>query len=437
MKKRAAMMQKIKKFVSNNNMLSLAATGGGAILGFISFVLLVGNTDKEVFGAWAFYISTATMLDMAKTGFVQTPLVRHLAAAKSSAEQDTIIASGFAASLVLTFLLALIVFTAPLLFPQLLDNKAFSLFFTGYPFYTFASLLHNFSSWVFQAQNRFDKVLAVRLVPRLLFILLLLAAFSQPDAGPMVVLVCHILSLGVASIVAWSVSGIHLHTLVKVSRAATAGLVSFGKYSTGTMIGSNLLRSSDITILGIVLGAEAVAVYHVAQKIVEFVEIPLRALASVAFPRLSRDAVTNLKESVKSILRSYALPLSLLVVPVAIVAFVFADNVVTMLGGNSYGDASLIVQIFAISLFFLPFDRFTGVILDSINRPDLNFYKVMTMLAVNVAGDLLVLRLFGTASSVAAVTIATFITGALWGGILMYNNVFHTSRKNLQPWKNG
>jgi O-antigen/teichoic acid export membrane protein len=157
----------------------------------------------------------------------------------------------------------------------------------------------------------------------------------------------------------------------------------------------------------------------------------------VAFPRLSRDAVTNLKESVKSILRSYALPLSLLVVPVAIVAFVFADNVVTMLGGNSYGDASLIVQIFAISLFFLPFDRFTGVILDSINRPDLNFYKVMTMLAVNVAGDLLVLRLFGTASSVAAVTIATFITGALWGGILMYNNVFHTSRKNLQPWKNG
>gem|GEM_PF-4710432 len=133
MKKRAAMMQKIKKFVSNNNMLSLAATGGGAILGFISFVLLVGNTDKEVFGAWAFYISTATMLDMAKTGFVQTPLVRHLAAAKSSAEQDTIIASGFAASLVLTFLLALIVFTAPLLFPQLLDNKAFSLFLQATP----------------------------------------------------------------------------------------------------------------------------------------------------------------------------------------------------------------------------------------------------------------------------------------------------------------
>ncbi|RNA65239.1 hypothetical protein CR163_008390 [Prosthecochloris sp. ZM_2] len=426
------MMQKMKHILQNNNVLSLAATGGGAVLGFASFILLVKSLDRDVFGAWAFYLSTSTMLEMGKTGFVQTPLVRHLASAQNRQEKERVIASAFIISLGLTMLLSIGVGLTAILFPSLLQNTTFSLFFIGFPFYTIATLPHNFASWIFQAEHRFDKVLAVRLVPRILFILLLLAALTIASQEPSTILACHIFSLVLASIVSWLLSGIRFATLLNVSRPVLEKLTGFGKYSTGTLIGSNLLRSSDITILGIVLGADAVAVYHVAQKIVEFIEIPLRSLASVAFPRLSRDAMTNLKESVTGTLRSYALPLTLLIIPVAVLSFIYAAPVVTLLGGSLYDDAVLIVRIFAVSLLFFPFDRFTGVILDSINRPDLNFYKVMAMLAVNIIGDIVVLQLFGTAASVAAVTIATFMSGAVWGGFVIYTHVFQKPENTLQ-----
>lgn len=426
------MMQKMKHILQNNNVLSLAATGGGAVLGFASFILLVKSLDRDVFGAWAFYLSTSTMLEMGKTGFVQTPLVRHLASAQNRQEKERVIASAFIISLGLTMLLSIGVGLTAILFPSLLQNTTFSLFFIGFPFYTIATLPHNFASWIFQAEHRFDKVLAVRLVPRILFILLLVVALTIASPEPSTILACHIFSLVLASIVSWLLSGIRLATLLNVSRPVLEKLTGFGKYSTGTLIGSNLLRSSDITILGIVLGADAVAVYHVAQKIVEFIEIPLRSLASVAFPRLSRDAMTNLKESVTGTLRSYALPLTLLIIPVAVLSFIYAAPVVTLLGGSLYDDAVLIVRIFAVSLLFFPFDRFTGVILDSINRPDLNFYKVMAMLAVNIIGDIVVLQLFGTAASVAAVTIATFMSGAVWGGFMIYTHVFQKPENTLQ-----
>ncbi|WP_158596385.1 lipopolysaccharide biosynthesis protein [Prosthecochloris sp. ZM_2] len=422
----------MKHILQNNNVLSLAATGGGAVLGFASFILLVKSLDRDVFGAWAFYLSTSTMLEMGKTGFVQTPLVRHLASAQNRQEKERVIASAFIISLGLTMLLSIGVGLTAILFPSLLQNTTFSLFFIGFPFYTIATLPHNFASWIFQAEHRFDKVLAVRLVPRILFILLLLAALTIASQEPSTILACHIFSLVLASIVSWLLSGIRFATLLNVSRPVLEKLTGFGKYSTGTLIGSNLLRSSDITILGIVLGADAVAVYHVAQKIVEFIEIPLRSLASVAFPRLSRDAMTNLKESVTGTLRSYALPLTLLIIPVAVLSFIYAAPVVTLLGGSLYDDAVLIVRIFAVSLLFFPFDRFTGVILDSINRPDLNFYKVMAMLAVNIIGDIVVLQLFGTAASVAAVTIATFMSGAVWGGFVIYTHVFQKPENTLQ-----
>jgi len=49
--------------------------------------------------------------------------------------------------------------------------------------------------------------------------------------------------------------------------------------------------------------------------------------------------------------------------------------------------------MFIIFSFLMPIDRFTGIGLDSINKPDKNFLKTTTMTTVNIIGDVVAIFL--------------------------------------------
>ena len=102
-------------------------------------------------------------------------------------------------------------------------------------------------------------------------------------------------------------------------------LYRFGRYSVGTALGSNLLRSADQFILGLWLGPAAVAFYGVPQKLIEIVEIPLRGLAQTAMPSLSRKARRGDTETFARYLHAWVGGLSLALVPLLVVVFVWAE----------------------------------------------------------------------------------------------------------------
>ena len=57
--------------------------------------------------------------------------------------------------------------------------------------------------------------------------------------------------------------------------------------------------------------------------------------------------------------------------------------------------------------------------LDIINRPEMNFFKVLVMLLVNVVGDYIGIFQFGTVEAVAIVSTFTFGSGMIFGFILL------------------
>ena len=79
--------------------------------------------------------------------------------------------------------------------------------------------------------------------------------------------------------------------------------------------------------------------------------------------------------------------------------------------------------MFAIYTALTPLDRFTGIALDVINRPDLNFYKVVLMLTANVVGDILVLQFSEKLVWVAFISIITFGTGILFGFLFLRQHI--------------
>ena len=139
----------------------------------------------------------------------------------------------------------------------------------------------------------------------------------------------------------------------------------------------------------------------------------------IAFPQLAKKYAVGLYDEFQDEFERDAGFSTLLLLPISILAFVFAEQLVFWLSGDGYMEAANVVRIFAVYTALTPLDRFSGIALDVINRPDLNFWKVVIMLSANVVGDIAVLYFTQDIFWVAFVSIFTFATGIGIGFIFL------------------
>ncbi len=381
----------ISKILKNNNFLSLANNGLIAVFGFFGFLLLVRSLNTNDFGKWVLLITTANFLDMLRFGITRTAIVRFLAGANEK-EVKHLTGSNYLINIVSTFILVAIVVASSLLFPNQIKQSGFSLFFQWFPILGFITLPFNNAQSVLQAQMKFDRILLLRSINVGGFMLFLLINYFffrfHLEIIVYVYLIINFLTSIIASLYNWD--GIKF--IFKATKQANKQILNFGKYTTGTLIGSNLLKSADTFIIGLspFLGTAGVALYSIPLKLTEIIEIPLRSFAMTALPGMSKASVENNTAKVKQIFYTNTGGITLILIPIMILSFIFAKDLVYILGGKDYESTASIFRIFCLYGILLPLDRFIGVTLDSINLPKFNFYKVIFMTASNIIGDALI-----------------------------------------------
>jgi O-antigen/teichoic acid export membrane protein len=196
-----------------------------------------------------------------------------------------------------------------------------------------------------------------------------------------------------------------------------------------------LLRSSDQFIIAAWLGPVAVAVYSIPQKLVEAIEIPVRSFASVAVPRATSLWQQQKIKDLRSFFYSQCGLLCALILPLLLVLFFFPSYIVNLLGGSKYHQSSFLLQVFCFYAALIPLDRYCGVLLDASNRPQKNTLKVILMLIVNIAGDIIALWAGFGIYGVAASSTITFLFGIITGWIQLKDILQSFSVKLL--WKEG
>jgi len=227
----------------------------------------------------------------------------------------------------------------------------------------------------------------------------------------MVIMAAYIITNTLTSLISASLNWDGIRYIFKAKKRTNKIILDFGKYTSGTLIGSNLLKSADTFILGLspFIGVTGVALYSVPLKLTEILEIPVRSFAMTAFPIMSKASIEGNKDLVKKIYYQYAGGLTYMLLPVLIFSFIFAEEFVTILGGPDYKETASVFRIFCIYGLLIPLDRFTGITLDSINMPKQNFIKVVYMTLANIIGDAIVV--FGLYYLILAVSIVTLIIG--------------------------
>jgi O-antigen/teichoic acid export membrane protein len=417
-------MKALIKLFKSNSFISLFGNGISALLGLLSFALLARFTNKNDLGIWIIFLTVYGIFDTLRTGMVLNAFIKNFTQSNSETEQNEVIGSSWHLTILVNLCYLLIIGIIYLFFFILNVLPNYHFFFIWLILLSIFSLPFNFATWLLNAKLDIFKMSFLKILNQLIFVFLIVIFLKFIEAEKIVlILFAFTLAQLITSIycIAIGWSGISLY--FNKTKEGLNNLFHFGKYSMGTLIGSNLLRSSDSFLIGKFIGTIAVATYNVPSKVVDVFDLVIRSFAITNMPVLSKIYSSgNLMLLKKEFERKTGF-LFLLLLPASVISFVFAEQIVFILAGNKYSDAAYILKLFAIYTALTPIDKLSGVMLDIINKPNLNYIKVLLMLTVNVVGDVFCLYYYGTLESVAIVSIFTFATGVVYGMYLLNKHI--------------
>lgn len=418
----------LKKLVREANFLSLAGNLSYSFFGFAGFALLARTFPVSLFGQWVLYVSSAAFIEMFRFGITNTAIIRYLSGVTDDQRKQYIGSNGLI-GLVATVAIAIIIWTCQLLFPVPIEKAGYGLFFKWYPILAFLNLPYNTALVIMQADMKFGKIMFIKMLNSGGFFLVILINYLFFDFTLQQLILAQIGIILLTSMVCVFNAWDGLRYLGKATKQSNKVLLDFGKYTTFTLIGTNLLRSADTLIISLSpMGTAAVALYSIPMKLTELQQIPLRSFVATAFPKMSKASMQHKLDEVRSLFYTYSGALTYLFIAGSIIAFVFAEFFVMILGGGQYlttdpatgANTVTIMRILCIYGLILPIDRMTGVGLDSINKPSVNFIKVMVMVVTNVIGDLIAIFVFHSLEAVAIASIIFTMVG-VWVGYYFLN----------------
>ena len=409
----------LNKMFHNNHIQSAFAQIGTAVLAFVSFVILARWFTKSEFGIWIIYLTLITFLDMTKAGMVQTALIKYTSGA-SEREKKEFLGSSWLINLSLVGVIGVLCYSTLLL--GFINWESINLFLFYYPIYSLVSMPFYYFNWVNQAAGNFRQITFIRLLNSSLFLFAVVARISfEYTIEDLISL--HILVFTATSLFLVFSGKVVVKSVLFATKKSVKRIVAYGKYHALAFLGSNLLKSSDIMLIGFVLGPISVAIYSIPLRLIEIIEMPLKSCVQVAFPAFSKYDNQNKSTYLKEVVERYIGSLSILYIPFMFGLFFFSEHIVHLVGGDKYTNSVGIFRIFLVYGLFLPFDRLTGISLDAIGKPRINFYKVLVMALVNIVGDLAALYYFKSLELAAWVTVATVLTGMLVGFLMVKKHV--------------
>lgn len=428
----------LKKIAREDNFLSLIGNLVIALLGISGFALLARSLSLDVFGEWVLFVTGGSFVEMFRFGITNTGLIRFLSGADKSARAK-LIGSNALIGLGATVFIAVILMFCYTFFNEAISNSGYNLFFKWYPLLAFLNLPWNNALVVLQADRKYDKILIIKSINSGLFFLVILVSFFFVKVELNELVIALIFINGFTSFVTIVLGWDGTKLLTKATSKTNRTLLDFGKYTTFTLIGTNLLRSADTLIISLSpMGSAAVALYSIPLKLTELQQIPLRSFVATAFPKMSKASVQGNVKEVRDLFYTYSGALTYLFVIMSLFTFVFAEFLVLILSGEQYLQVDLItgfnvvdiVRVFSIYGLLLPIDRMTGIGLDSINKPNINAIKVFVMVAANLIGDFIAIFVFKSLLLVAVASILFTLIG-IWMGMYFLNKELTLSYKKI------
>ncbi len=398
----------LKSKILSGTVLALGGQAAFLMSNMILFLVVVREFSQAEFGTWGMYLTLIALVDGLRQGLLQNGLTRYLIIFPESEKQ--LMGSALFLHLIYISLASLVLyaFATPIAsfwkmpgLTELLELSFLPLMSIG--------LIQGLSVLCF-AKGKNSAYLLLNLSYLIAFVLGLLVSYWNGGLSFYSIL----LTQGIACLFPLAISRfLKLGTFGFPSIHWIKELLQYGKFIAGTNLFSMLFQKADIFMIGYFLNPAAVGLFHLATKIIQYIELPLSALSQTIYPRL---AATHRSNDVTQLNTEYArgiLLLFVLLAPAALLVLLFASPIVTLLGSEEYLGAVPLLMILVPATLIKPWGRVFGLALDAVGKPQVNFQMLGFSLAVNIILNFVLIQSFGLIGAAVATSISIVATIAL------------------------
>lgn len=396
-----SLLKKLLGIAKSIHFQSLLGNGITAVFGLVILSILYRTLPVAATGKYALFMVTYGFVDTFRSGFLTSAFIKFYSGTQKGVAA-TITGSAWCLNLIVTVLLCLACFIVSLFSGYVTDEGW--LFFLKYFLWLFLSALPFYmASLIAQGDKRFDRLLWIKVSNQVLYAALVLILAFTKKATLDSVLLAYIAAFATTSLFTIISGWANLGTIRYTSKATILALFNFGKFSLGTNLMANLFRVTDVFFVNI-LGPAAIAIYYLGARLLQIIEIPLSSFVQSTMPVLSNLYNNDEKEEMMLTLKRTAGIVTMGLITIAFISVIFAEPVIQVIGGKKYigTEAPNVFRLFMSVAIFYAADRFFAIGVDVIHKPNVNFYKVIIMLALNAAIDWICITYFKTVYSVVA-----------------------------------
>jgi O-antigen/teichoic acid export membrane protein len=365
------------------------------ITGFGSFFILVRLLSKDDLGSWALFASVTALIEVARGGLIQNAQIKYCATA-STEEYPKILTASLSLNVMVT-LFSIIVLTASAHFMSVLWNSPqLETMFYLYSITTFILILYYQFNFIQQSNLDFKGIFYSNLIRQGTLFLFIFFAWLYEHEIKLYELVW-MMSLGafLGTVLSYFFVKNYWKITYKIEWTWVKKLFHYGKYVFGTNISSMIYTSIDQMMLGYLMPVSSVAVFNTANRVTNFVEVPLSSVAAIVFPQSAKRIETHGKEAVTYLYERSVGLLVAMILPVAIICLLFSEWIIIIIAGREYLEAAPILQVIIIATLIQPYIRQFGTTMDSIGKPKKNFYLLVFIAVINICTNYLFISTLG------------------------------------------
>ena len=395
------------------------------LLGFAGFMFLVRILSVDEFGTWVLFLTTIGIVEMARYGFLQNGIIRFIVGENKDSYREIMSASLFLNTILTVIFILILLILAPALAIWLSAEELKSLILIhclALPFH----VIHTQSLILLQAKMDFKAYFYSGIFKSLPFFILIISAFFSSYPLNLIELVWfHNIALLLATIMSYFQAQQYLLFSKKLSKQWVNKIFHFGKFVFGTNLMVVLYNSLDKFLLAFILSPVQVAISNTAGRMLNFIEVPINSIASVSYPMAANQASKNETDNLARLYERSVAQMLAFTIPFMVIVFLLAEPIILIIAGEEYMEAVKFLRIIIIISIFRPFDRQTGVFLDAINKPNINFlFVTLTLILIVVLSIVLIsiMGLYGAAwGLLISIVLVTILKQAYLQGFLKFS----------------
>lgn len=375
---------------------------------FAAFLVLVRVLSTEDLGIWTIYLAVHALLETGKNGFVHNGLVKYLVS--DHQDSPTLLATGFWLHIFLGVVASILFAGVALGVASYWEADNMAELAWGYPLVTIGSSLFQVLISYHIAKKEFRTIwLAVLIQSLIYFTGTVVFIFAGDQTGLWLMLLFQAAGFLVAGF--WLFAPVFRAKLFgHFDVAWLSRLFHFGKFTLGSSLGSIFYHKMDLFMVGYFLHPEAVAVYGVATRVNNYLEVPMNALAQVSFPNLTEKLRQSDSEGAVELAEGAIAWMLGAIIPIFLMVMILPGFIIKVIAGPEYLEATILLQIFAFVALIKPFGRVFGITLDALGLPQINFKLLWISVLVNLVLNTLLIGQYGLVGAAIATLVATWLT---------------------------